>query len=150
MRLYQIHRTQVLPLTREEAWNYFSSPHNLPVITPPWLDLRVIGDVPERMFPGMVIHFRLTPLSGIQFNWITEITHVEPQKAFVDEQRFGPYRFWHHHHLFRPKGDGIEMTDRVAYCLKYGPVGELLHTLFIRKKLKEIFDFRERSLARLF
>jgi ligand-binding SRPBCC domain-containing protein len=102
------------------------------------------------MFPGMVIPYRLTPLFGIPITWISEITHVDPPHYFVDEQRFGPYRFWHHQHHFRPIKGGIEMIDTVNYFLRFGSLGRLMHALFIGKRLEEIFDFRQRSLERLF
>ena len=150
MKLYRLRRSQTLQASLQEAWHFFSSPLNLSSITPPWLNLAVHGEVSGRMFPGMVIRYRLTPLWGIPVTWISEITHVEPPHYFVDEQRFGPYRFWHHQHDFRPLNGGLEMIDTVHYSLKHGPIGVFMHALFVRKKLEEIFDFRENSLKQRF
>ncbi len=125
MKLYRLRRVQKLSIPMEDAWRFFSSPLNLPTITPPWMKFRNTGEVPDRMFPGMLIRYRLTPILGIPISWITEITHVDPPHSFVDEQRFGPYRFWHHHHLFRPAAEGTEMIDTVHYRLKYGILGGL-------------------------
>ena len=102
------------------------------------------------MFPGMVIRYRLAPLFGIPLTWISEITHVQPPHYFVDEQRLGPYRLWHHQHHFRPVKGGTEMSDMVYYSLKYGPLGRLMHAFFIREQLEEIFDFRQKTLEQLF
>lgn len=150
MRRHRLQRTQQLPVSMEQAWRFFASPLNLPLITPAWLRLTPLGEVPDRMFAGMIIHYRVTPLFGFALRWISEITHVDPPRCFVDEQRRGPYRFWHHHHHFRPAVGGIEMTDTVTYALKYGLVGTLIHALTIRKRLEEIFDFRQRCLQRYF
>ena len=150
MKRYRLQRTQHLPVSCEHAWLFFSSPLNLPAITPRWLNLAPIGTLPDHMFPGMVIRYRVTPLFGIPVTWISEITHVDPPHFFVDEQLLGPYRKWHHQHHFRPVCGGVEMTDTIAYCLKYGFLGSLLHRLFVRKRLEEIFDFREKMLKRRF
>ena len=150
MKLYRLCRQQTLPVTEEVAWQFFSSPLNLPAITPPWLNLQINGDVSDHMYPGMLIAYRITPFWGVPVKWLSEITHVEPPRYFVDEQRSGPYRFWHHQHHFRSKNGKIEVTDTVAYALKFGPVGTLMHALFIGKRLTDIFDFREKRLAQLF
>jgi ligand-binding SRPBCC domain-containing protein len=150
MKLYRLCRSQILPVSAQEAWQFFSSPLNLPAITPPWLNLAVQGQLPDHMFPGMVISYRLTAFFGMPLTWISEITHVDAPHSFVDEQRFGPYRFWHHHHRFLSMKGGMEMTDTVHYGLKYGPIGTFMHALFIRKRLEEIFDFRQRALEGFF
>lgn len=150
MRLHSIHRTQTLPVSLEKAWQFFSSPFNLPSIIPPWLKLTVTNGVSDQMFPGMIIRYRVTPLLSVSVTWISEITHMDPMHYFVDEQRFGPYRFWHHHHHFQPAKGGIEMTDTVHYSMKYGPLGGLMHAFLIRKRLEAIFDFRQRTLTHLF
>jgi ligand-binding SRPBCC domain-containing protein len=150
MKLYRIRRIQTLPLSLDEAWNFFSSPSNLPEITPPWLHLRVVGEIADRMFPGMVIEYRVAPFLGIPFHWITEITHVDPPHYFVDEQRLGPYRFWLHQHHFKSVETGVEVIDAVHYGLRLGPFGRLIHALIIGKQLREIFDFRRRKLEQVF
>jgi ligand-binding SRPBCC domain-containing protein len=150
VKLFRLQRTQELPLTLDEAWPFFSSPRNLPALTPPWLNLQITGEIPERMFPGMVIPYRVTPALGLSVTWITEITHVDAPCFFVDEQRFGPYRFWQHQHLFQPTAGGLQMTDTVHYGMKLGPLGRLIHLLLIRRRLEEIFNYRRTALVRLF
>lgn len=104
------------------------------------------GDI----YPGQVITYRLTPVLGIPMSWMTEITHVVPQKMFVDEQRKGPYRIWHHEHHFQPSGTGILMTDIVHYQLPLGPLGNVAHALFVKKQLNSIFDFRRTVIEKKF
>jgi ligand-binding SRPBCC domain-containing protein len=150
MKLYRIERTQALPVSLEESWQFFASPLNLPRITPPWLNLKVSHKIPEQMFPGMLISYLVRPLFGIPLTWITEITHVDAPNYFVDEQRMGPYRFWQHQHHFRQIPNGVEMTDVVNYALKFGMFGRLVHAVLVRNQLEKIFDFRKRILEKLF
>jgi ligand-binding SRPBCC domain-containing protein len=150
MILYRLDRIQKLSISLDEAWHFFSSPLNLPSITPPWLNLTILGELADRMFPGMIIRYRVTPFLGIPATWISEITHMEAPHYFVDKQRFGPYRFWHHQHHFLSTKGGIEMMDTVHYALKFGPVGRVMHAFVVKKKLEEIFDFRQRALTKRF
>jgi ligand-binding SRPBCC domain-containing protein len=148
MKLYQLKRPQGLPLTIEAAREFFSRPVNLPLITPPWLNMTVRSSLPEKMHPGMIITYRIQPVFRIPLTWITEITHVQRPYFFIDEQRFGPYRFWHHQHSFTPKNDGIEMHDIVCYGLKFGIIGRLIHRYWVRSRLEDIFDYRKEQLRR--
>ena len=101
MKLHQIHRKQVIPISISEAWEFFSSPENLSTITPSWLNLTVISDLPRGMHSGMIISYRITPIVRVPTIWISEITHVNRPTYFVDEQRLGPFRFWHHQHMLK-------------------------------------------------
>jgi ligand-binding SRPBCC domain-containing protein len=123
---------------------------NLRTITPPWLDFQVDSGDWERMYPGMILQYRVRPLLGVPMRWVTEITHVDPKRMFVDEQRFGPYRMWHHEHHFRGTADGVEMTDIVHYSIGYGLLDPLIHRALVRHRLEAIFDYRFETLARLF
>jgi len=149
-RLYRIHRKQRLPVDIQAAWDFFSDSRNLAKITPDYLDFRFVGEAPESMYEGMIITYRIRPVLGIPVTWVTEITRVDEPLLFVDEQRFGPYRFWHHKHLFRAIEGGVEMEDIVDYILPLGILGSISHALLINRQLKGIFDYRERVLRRLF
>jgi ligand-binding SRPBCC domain-containing protein len=149
-RLYRIHRRQRLPIENRAAWDFFSDCRNLSKITPAYLGFSFAGEPPESMYEGMIITYKIRPLLGIPVTWVTEITHVAEPSRFVDEQRFGPYRFWHHKHLFRPIPGGVEMEDIVDYSLPFGPLGRVTHALLVRKKLEDIFDYREGTLRRMF
>lgn len=147
MKIHRLHTIQRLPVALDEAWAFFSSPKNLPLITPPWLDFRITNDVPDAMYPGTIITYTIRPMLRVPVKWTTEITHADAPHYFVDEQRFGPYRLWHHQHHFRPVEDGTEVEDLVHYALPFGPLGALVHTLTIRNRLGEIFAFRRNALA---
>ena len=147
MKLYTLQRTQKLPISLEKAWEFFSNPQNLALITPPSLNLKPVSDVPDKMCPGMIVIYRVKPFLGLGINWVTEITHVQRPHFFVDEQRFGPYRFWHHQHRFSEIEGGIEAEDTVNYGLPFGPLGRLAHSLSVRSQLEKIFDYREQVLT---
>ena len=151
MSYYILERTQLLPITLPEAWKFFSAPGNLKHITPAYMGFEVLSDSgSETMYPGQIISYYVKPLFGIKIFWMTEITHVKDQEYFIDEQRFGPYQFWHHTHFFREVPGGVEMRDLVHYRLPFSPIGKLVHTLMVKKQLKQIFDFRNQVLEALF
>lgn len=133
-------------------WDFFASPHNLDTITPSSLSFRIVGDVAPRMFPGQMIEYRIGVLPGIRTRWLTEITHVREGEYFVDEQRIGPYRIWHHEHHFtpRPDGRGVRMIDRVTYEVGWGWLGEAVHAVWIGRQLETIFAYRRRRVDELF
>ena len=140
--MYVLERTQELPVSVAQAWEFFSSPHNLAKITPKNLGFEVLGAVPERMYEGLFINYYVSPLFGIRMKWTTEITHVKDQQYFVDEQRIGPYRIWHHEHFFEATENGVRMLDRVHYALPFGILGRLVHPWLVKPRLEEIFNFR--------
>ena len=107
-------------------------------------------EVPEKMYEGLMIEYRVRPLLNIPMTWITEITHVKDHQFFVDEQRKGPYRIWHHEHHFREIPEGVEMTDIVSYELPMGSLGKLAHPILVKKKLEEIFAYRFKVVEELF
>jgi len=150
MKLYDLMRVQHLPVALETAWQFFTDPYNLLKITPAWLDFRIVSGSGARLYPGMIISFRVTPLARLSYLWVTEVTQVNAPYFFVDEMRFGPYRFWHHQHRFTPNANGVSVEDTIHYAVKGGPVGRFLNRVWVRPKLNEIFAFRSRTLATLF
>ena len=146
MKLYQIKLKQILPMMLNDAWNFFSNPRNLSKITPPWLKLKITSDLPDRMYEGMIISYKVYPLLGIPFNWVTEITRMKELEYFIDEQCIGPYKFWHHQNLFKEIEEGIEMTDIVNYAIPLDPLSRPLNTLVVGKKINEIFEYRKELL----
>ena len=125
-------------------------PNNLAVITPETMRFETISGGSEAMFAGQIIAYTLRPLPGWKTNWVTEITHVEPGHYFVDEQRFGPYAFWHHLHQLRDVPGGVKMTDPVHYKIPFGLIGDAANALVVRKRLNDIFKFRRRKMEMLF
>ena len=104
----------------------------------------------EKVYAGMIITYNVSPLWGIRMNWMTEITHVKDKEYFIDEQRFGPYALWHHQHHFKEVEGGVMMTDIVNYAIPYGFIGGLTNSLVVKKKLKEVFAFREKVIQEIF
>lgn len=142
MKIYTLEHRQFIPISLDEAWDFFSDPHNLPLITPKWLNFKITSAAPKRMYPGMIITYLVHPLLGIPQRWVTEITHVSEPNYFVDEQRSGPYKFWHHQHHFEAAEGGIIMRDIVSYALPFGFIGGIANRLFVAAKVRSIFDFR--------
>ncbi len=107
-------------------------------------------ELPDKMYEGLMIEYTVRPILGIPMNWITEIKTVKNHSFFVDEQRKGPYRIWHHEHHFKEVEGGVEMTDIVSYELPLGFLGRLMHPILVKNKLKEIFDYRRQKVDELF
>ena len=151
MKSYRIKQVQVLPISLEEAWDFFSTPNNLEKITPKDMRFDVISEVPYgTVFSGQIIKYIVSPILNIPIHWVTEVTHVEEQKYFVDNQRIGPYAMWHHQHIFKAVPGGVEMTDIVDYGLPLGPLGAIAHGLFVKKQVQQIFSHRYKVLEELF
>ena len=148
--IYTLEVKQFVKISLTEAWDFFSSPGNLSKITPVHMRFNITSGMPSKMYPGQIITYKVSPVAGIKTNWVTEITHVVDHSFFVDEQRFGPYRMWHHEHHFEIQDEGVLMTDRVAYKLPFGIFGRIAHFLFVRKQLEGIFEYREECLEKLF
>lgn len=144
MKLHLFERTQRLAMEPGAAWEFFTDPRNLAVITPPEMGFQVTSPLPERVYAGMIVTYRVRPLLGVAVTWVTEITHVREGEYFVDEQRFGPYRFWHHQHLFRPVPGGVEMRDIVHYALP--PGAGAARRWLVAPRLEHIFDYRGKVL----
>ncbi len=150
MKIYTFHSKQNLPISLEEAWEFLSNPKNLKTITPPYMGFKTLSGDDRDMFAGQIIQYIVTPVLGIPMKWVTEITHVQDKKYFVDEQRFGPYALWHHKHFLKEIPGGVEMEDIVDYKVPMGILGQLVQPFLVAPKLKEIFDFRTKKLIELF
>ncbi|MCX7713396.1 MAG: SRPBCC family protein [Chthoniobacterales bacterium] len=149
--IYCLERKQTIPGNLSDIWSFFSNPQNLPKITPPELNFSIRSNLPERIYPGLIIEYRVTPLFGIPVTWLTEITHVREPFYFVDEQRVGPYAVWHHEHFFQPAtATSVTITDRIHYVLPFSPLTKFLHGPLIAPKLQRIFDFRKNAIEKIF
>lgn len=150
-KVYSLQTVQRIPVGLDKAWDFFSSPANLQTITPSSLGFKIISKFHgNRMYPGQIIEYKVSPVLGIPLYWMTEIMHVEDKKFFVDEQRFGPYALWHHQHHFKSIPGGVEMTDIVHYKIPFWVLGDIAHALFVRKQLKKIFDYRFEQVEKIF
>lgn len=143
MKIYRIVHKQILHFTKADCWNFFSDPKNLQRITPPDMDFEIKSELPASIYPGQIIIYQIKLLPYIKINWVTEITHVVEGNYFVDEQRFGPYKFWHHQHLFNEVENGMEVQDIVNYAIPFGILGRLINSLFIKSRLDKIFQYRK-------
>jgi ligand-binding SRPBCC domain-containing protein len=150
MKPFVFERTQTLATTLDEAWRFFSDPGNLARITPPAMDFRITSAPQAATYAGQIFTYTVRPLLGISMTWTTEITHVSRPDFFVDEQRFGPYRFWHHQHFFREVEGGVEVRDLVHYLLLHDHLAWLVNRLIVAPRLRSIFDYRSTSLRDIF
>lgn len=147
----QIIRKQSLPIPLNEAWSFFSNPKNLKTITPPFMGFEITsGNMSDKMYAGMIITYSVSPLFNIPMKWMTEIAHVHEPFFFVDNQKAGPFKFWHHQHFFKAIANGTEMTDIVNYSVGFGWFGRLVETIAVNRRVKEIFDFRYNKLVEVF
>ncbi len=151
MGFYQLHKTQKIPATIEQVWDFISSPDNLKKITPGYMGFNITSKLlSKKMYPGMIISYKVSPVLGLKMTWVTEITQVKEKEYFVDEQRVGPYAMWHHEHKIEPIEGGVLMTDIVSYQPPLGILGTIANTILIKKQLKKIFDFRTVAMERMF
>jgi len=151
-KLYKLYYEQIIKCSLEDTWKFFSNPQNLQKITPEYMNFRILSDnLPDEIYQGLIIEYKVSPLLGIDFFWVTEITAVENHRYFIDEQRFGPYKFWHHTHLFQKINNEVtKIIDLVHYLPPYGLIGRLANSLLIDKKLKNIFTYRKKVISDLF
>ena len=141
---------QFVPASLDVVWDFFSSPANLSEITPAEMGFNITSPGRPIMYPGMFITYKVSPVFGIKLNWVTEITQVNDRKFFIDEQRRGPYSIWHHEHHFKEIKGGVEMHDILYYHLPFGFIGSLIDEFFVKDKVKQIFNFREKRVNELF
>ena len=149
-KVYKLKRVQEIPVSLSEAWSFFSMPSNLQAITPPGMGFEILSEMNSQpAYSGQIIEYYVKPVAGVKMYWMTEITHVEELKFFVDEQRVGPYSMWHHQHHFKETKNGVEMTDLVHYRIPGWIFGDIAHALFVKNKLAQIFDYRFNAIREL-
>lgn len=151
MAFYQFQRTQKIKASIDEVWDFISSPANLKEITPDYMGFDITSkETPDKMYQGLIISYKVSPLLGIKTTWVTEISQVKDKEYFVDEQRVGPYKLWHHQHIIAPINGGVLMKDIVSYVPPFGFLGVIANKLIIRNKLNEIFNFRTKAIEKRF
>lgn len=151
MKTYILEKETLINAPLKEVWQFFSDPHNLQKITPAYMKFQVINcpDVPE-VYHGMLIEYRVRPLLNIPMKWITLIKEVQPLRSFKDTQLQGPYTLWEHLHTFKETEKGTLMKDQVKYALPFAILGQVAHTVFVRKQLHGIFTYREKVIKTVF
>jgi|TARA_B110000240_G_scaffold175072_1_gene202015 ligand-binding SRPBCC domain-containing protein len=149
--IYTLKSIVEMPISVSKAWIFFSSPENLAKITPPEMNFLITSGKPKAAYTGQIISYKVNVIRGIQINWVTEITCVDFEKYFVDEQRFGPYKMWHHEHIFEKIDDNnCKIIDVVSYKLPFGIIGKWSHKLVVKKQLQSIFEYRTKIMKKLF
>lgn len=148
--MYQLIRKQIVRTDLTTCWEFFSNPANLKVITPEYMGFDVKTNTPNEMYEGLIIAYNVSPLLKIPMEWVTEITHVKDKSFFVDEQRVGPYKLWHHEHHFKEVEGGVEMIDIVSYQPPFGILGKMVHPFLIKPKLEQIFAYRFQKVEAIF
>jgi len=149
--IFTFNSEHFMPLGIDQAWDFFSSAGNLARITPPEMNFIILTNLDNKeVYEGMLIDYTVKPLFGIPLRWQTEIYKVNKPESFSDRQLKGPYRIWEHTHTFIQKENGVLMKDEVRYQLPFGIIGRLAHAIFIKKKIKSIFSFREKALNKIF
>ena len=139
-KVYQFERKQVIKTDMETAWDFMRSPANLNKITPPDMTFTILSDLPDVMFEGQIIRYKIKiPFIGEQ-NWVSELKHIKDKHSFVDDQRIGPYKLWYHYHQIEECPGGVEFTDHITYSIPYGLFGEFAHCIYVKNQLKNIFD----------
>jgi ligand-binding SRPBCC domain-containing protein len=139
-RIHTLEREQLLPISLDEVFAFFSDAGNLDSITPPWVGFRFITPLPIAMQKDAIIEYRLR-LAGVPLRWRTRIVSWDPPHGFLDVQERGPYALWEHHHQFAPCTGGVLMRDLIRYALPLGPLGALAYPA-VRAALAAIFDHR--------
>lgn len=143
--------SQTLPLNLSACWDFFSSPANLKVLTPEHLDFNITNlNDSKKMYPGQIITYTIRPILNIPIEWVTEITQAQQPDYFIDEQRFGPYKFWYHEHRFNAIANGVEMIDTIYYQLPCGILGKILNSIKIKHDIECIFSYRKAKLEKMF
>tara|TARA_Y100000589_G_scaffold50804_1_gene42331 strand:- start:993 stop:1454 length:462 start_codon:yes stop_codon:yes gene_type:complete len=151
MSFTQIHREQLVKTDINTLWDFMSSPKNLETITPESMMFKITSkNKDEKMYPGMIITYIVSPLLKIKLTWMTEITQVKEKSFFIDEQRLGPYTMWHHQHIFKQTEEGILMKDIITYIPPFGIIGKIANFLFIKNKVNQIFNYRNKKIDSLF
>lgn len=151
MGVFKLERQQYINASIQEVWAFFSDPGNLSKITPDDMSFKVTSQpFEDSIYPGQIITYKVAPILNIHLFWMTEITHVTENKFFVDEQRVGPYKIWHHEHHFKEHKNGVLMTDIVHYQPPLGILGNIANNLFINKQLEKIFNYRHKVVEEIF
>ncbi len=148
MREHILQRSQRVPVPAERAFDFYADAVNLEPMTPPWLHFRVTTPGPIAMGAGTLLDYRLR-LHGFPIRWQTRIETWEPPLRFTETQLRGPYSLWEHTHVFEPDSErACTIHDRVRYAIPYGPLGELAHSLFVRRDLERVFDYRGEAVSK--
>jgi ligand-binding SRPBCC domain-containing protein len=148
MKIYTLKRQLMIKRPIDEVFRFFEKPENLSRITPDGIGFEILTPRPISMHVGAVLDYTIRVI-GIPVHWTTLIADYDPPRRFADVALRSPYSLWHHTHTFEETLDGTLMTDEVRYALPFGPLGRLVHSLWVQGQLERIFDYREAAIHRL-
>ena len=149
IKFHTLRREQWIGRPIDEVFAFFADARNLEHITPPWLGFRILAMDSISVSEGTQIRYRLR-LHGLPIYWRTEIRQWDSPRRFIDVQRAGPYKLWHHTHRFEAHEGRTKMTDIVRYALPFGVLGRMVHALKVRGDVRQIFDYRRERIHELF
>ncbi len=148
--IHKLERTQLVPISIREAFDFFTNPRNLERLTPDLVHFQFLKAPPEKVLPGTILEYRLR-LYGLPVKWRTRIESIDAPTGFVDVQDKGPYAMWRHTHSFREvDAKHTEIRDQVEFAMPLGLLGEIVYRILVAGSLQQIFDFREAALRQLF
>ncbi len=150
MKVFQYKTEQFLPIEMDQAWAFFSSPANLAVLTPKEMGFTVLTKLDKDIHNQMIIDYTVKPLLNVPLHWRTQIIDVKEKLEFTDIQLKGPFKLWKHLHQFIQQENGILIKDEVHYVLPFGFIGEIAHSLIVKKRIDGIFSYRKKVLDNLF
>jgi ligand-binding SRPBCC domain-containing protein len=149
-KIHHFSREQTIATDLDTAWDFIRSPANLNKITPVDMSFQIVSELPNEMYNGLLIEYRVgIPLLGKQ-TWLTELKHIRDHRSFVDEQRIGPYKLWFHYHEITEVAAGVRFVDQVTYIMPFGPIGEIARAIYVKSQLKRIFDYRREAMKQHF
>jgi NADH dehydrogenase len=148
MSIHTLRTRQHLDRPLSEVFAFFATPENLAQLTPDALDFQ-LHSTDREMRVGLVVEYRIRPALKIPVKWTSLISDYAPDSHFTDVQVRGPYRRWRHLHRFSADGEGTVVTDEVTYELPFGPIGDLVHRVWVRPRLEQIFAYRGALMDRL-
>ena len=149
--LYTLYAKQTVSKEIDLLWDFFKKPSNLNKLTPEDVHFKIKSGKSDDFYQGKIISYKIQLLKMFALSWVTEISQVKEGSYFIDNQIFGPYKMWHHEHHFKSNDNGTtEIIDKVKYKVPFYILGRLMHKVFIRKKLLDIFMFRQKKINELF
>src|SRR6476660_3536190 len=148
-KTYTLSFEQQVARPRPEVFDFFSRAENLEVLTPPWLNFKILDVKPQPVQQGTLINYSLR-VHGIPLRWTSEIVEWEPPHRFVDLQLRGPYKLWRHEHRFEARDGGTLIADTINLALPLGVLGRFAYKIKVRSDVQEIFAFREKKIRALF
>lgn len=69
---------------------------------------------------------------GFRWHLTSRIIEYDRPRLFVDEMLRGPFKRWHHEHIFEARDSRTLMIDEVNYASPFGVIGSIVDTLYMK------------------